>query len=379
MYEIRQATVADWPLIESFINDCYGAGAYYKREARWSWQFVNTPYKNQEASVVPVWIALHNGNVIGQMALQPAQMRIEGTLEPAGWIVDVMIRHGYRGIGLGHRIHDAIKATGQTLFTLTMAEATRRIAVRADCLTLGPVHQMVRVHRLSTKTVAALIAKRTGSRRHWRKAGRVFNRSWIGPAMVAAILSGAAGLHRWTRRRRKYDTGGSVYDCANFNAESVDALACACAAKIPALFDRSAAFCNWRFNSIPDLIYHRAEYKRDGKVAGLAVWRLPEPIELPVGTLTDIMADPKDHSALAALIEHAVFAMESKCEAIIAGASHPAHIAALSQSGFVTVKIHHPTVVTIDVATREKIERVKDQWHFTKADHDWDQIHPPYS
>ena len=143
MYEIRQATVTDWPLIESFINDCYGVGAYYKREARWSWQFVNTPYKDQETGSVPVWIALHDGNVIGQIALQPARMRIEGSLLPAGWIVDVMVRPGYRGSGLAQNIHDAIKATGQTLFTLTMADATRRIAERAGCLTLGQVHQMV--------------------------------------------------------------------------------------------------------------------------------------------------------------------------------------------------------------------------------------------
>ena len=375
MYEIRQATVADWPLLDIFIRSCYGADAHYKRAVRWRWQFIDTPY-GSGGHAAPVWIALHEGHVVGQIALQPAEVRIEGTLHGASWIVDVMVDPAHRGVGLGHQIHDAIKATGQTLFTLTMAEATRRIAMRAGCITLGSVNQMVRVQSFSGRTITTLVAQRTEPRPGWRAAGRVFNGTRIGPAAVAELVSAAAGLRIRTSARRNAGDNRSVHDVTQFNVEAIDEIARVCAAKMPALFDRSSKFCQWRFRAVPDLAYRTAEFRRDGAVAGVAVCRLPDAAELPVGILTDVMVDPEDSIALDTLVAHAIENMAGKCEAIAAGASHPAHVAALSRAGFVTVKRHRPTVVTTDTALSGAIARLKDQWHLTKADHDWDQIHP---
>jgi hypothetical protein len=66
--------------------------------------------------------------------------------------------------------------------------------------------------------------------------------------------------------------------------------------------------------------------------------------------------------------------MERETEAIVAGASDPRFLNVLRRLGFVTVKRHHPTVVTEDPALAAAI--AAQQWHFDKADHDWDQVHP---
>ncbi|WP_428425461.1 GNAT family N-acetyltransferase [Pararhizobium sp.] len=376
MYEIRQARLGDWPLIKPFINVCYGASAHYKQESRWRWQFVDNPYAKEAGGLVPVWIAVHDGQVVGQIALQAGRMWIDGSAYPADWVVDVMVHPDHRGGGLGHKIHDAIRASGRTLVTLTMADATRRISERAGCITLGPVYQFARIHRLSAKTVSSLIDTRAAHRPLLRMVGGLLGGSMLGPA-VAAI--GTKAFRSYNALRKPLSGVAEIWDVERVAPEIADEGFTRAMSKIPALFDRGSEFCQWRFDNAPDLQYQSVHCDHGRKTRGFAIWRMPEPSELPFGTLVDIVADPDDVEAISAMSAHAVRAMEPDCEAIVAGASHPSHIAALKALGFVTVKVHRPTVVTNDPQAAAAVARYKDRWHFSKADHDWDQVHPPGS
>lgn len=370
-YEVRQARIDDWPLISSFIARCYGRSAAYKQEERWRWQFLDAPDADEAEGMVPVWIALNGGGVAGQIALQPARFWLEGTPHAGGWIVDVMIAPEHRGVGLGHRIHDAIKASGRVLFTLTMAEATRRIADKAGCVTLNPVHQMVRVRRLSGRTVADVAGPLFARRPKLRGVGRTF----VGSRTATALVGGAASLASSARRAllSAVDTA-DVRPVERIDTAAADRVFARMTEILPALFDRSGAWCRWRFDEAPVLRYRRAALHRDGEVQGFVVWRLPERPELNFGTLTTLIADPRDEEGLLSLAAHAVRAMERETEAIVAGASDPRFVSVLRRLGFVTVKRHHPTVVTEDQALAAAI--AAQQWHFDKADHDWDQVHP---
>lgn len=370
-YEVRQARIDDWPLISSFITRCYGRSAAYKQEERWRWQFLDAPDADEAEGMVPVWIALNGGEVAGQIALQPARYWLEGAPHPAGWIVDVMIAPEHRGVGLGHRIHDAIKASGRVLFTLTMAEATRRIAEKAGCVTLNPVHQMVRVRRLSGRTVADATGPLFARRPNLRGIGRTF----VGSRAATALVGGAASLASSVRRAMlsAVETA-DVRPVERIDTAAADRVFARMTEILPALFDRSGAWCRWRFDEVPVLRYQRAALHRDGEAQGFVVWRLPEPAELNFGTLTTLIADPRDEKGLLSLAAHAVRSMERQTEAIVAGASDPRFVNVLRRLGFVTVKRHHPTVVTEDRALAAAI--AAQQWHFDKADHDWDQVHP---
>jgi len=373
--EIRQARLEDWPAIEAFLRDCYGASAPFKAGPRWRWQFVDTPYPPPGDTPVAVWIALQGGQVVGQLAVQPGRMFLQGEPWPAGWIVDVMVRPEFRGQGLGHRIHDVIVASGVTLVTLTMALATRRIAERAGAITLGPVLQMVRPGRLSGSTIDHIL-RRSVERRSGilRAAGLTFLNSRIGPAAAAATLSAAGAL---VRSRSPSPHAFDVRSVSSPDLAEIDGLFQACVAECPALFDRARPFLEWRFQRAPDLAYRWIEARRgDGQLAASALWRLPDPVELPVGTVVDVVAGPKDQPAMEAVIEAAVSNMAKSTEAIIAGASDPLHIAAFRRHGFRTVKVHRPTVVTRDARLAARIAALPGPWRLTKADHDWDQIHP---
>jgi hypothetical protein len=370
--QIRRARLEDLPAILAFVDDCYGAAAPFKGERRWRWQFIDTPYPDPDGGP-PVWIACEGETVVGQIALQPAALFIDGAELPAGWIVDVMVRPQHRGLGLAHRIHAAMVASGRTLVTLTMAPATRRVADRAGAITLPPVHTLLRPRRLSGPSRARVlhepIERRAGL---VRMAGRAFVASKIGPATIA----GAANLARRLGEGRP-PRGDGVEVALGGAPEpgAADALFARCAAGYPALFDRRAAFLDWRFGQAPDLDYRWAQARRNGELSGLAVWRLPLASELPFGVLSDAWAPPQDLESHHALVSAAVAAMEDDTEAVIAGASHPAQLAVLKRHGFRIVRTHRPTIVTADDALRASLARTR-SWRFGKADHDWDQVTP---
>ena len=373
-YQIRQATIRDWPRIKAFIDRTYGTEAPFKQRARWEWQFRHAPYDRAgDADAVPVWIALHGEEVVGQIALQPGLLWLGGDPVPAGWIVDVMVDPRHRGEGLSHRINDAIVTTGRTLVTLTMAVATRRIMERAGCVTLPPVRQMVRPGRVSGTTIAALLERIAGNRTAWRDPVRLFVRSRIGPAALAGGISAAAAAARLGRPKR---SDARLREVAAPDAEAVDRLAARLVARTGASFDRGRDFFAWRFAAAPDLDYRYAELPGDAGARALLVWRLPLPVELPVGTIVELLCDPDDSAAIGAAIDHALDAMRDGCEAIVAGASDPRFIREYAARGFVTVKTHRPTVVSTDSALLERIAKNPGPWHFSKADHDWDQVHP---
>lgn len=374
--QVRQAKVADLPAIIEFVDRCYGASAPFKGEARWRWQFLGGPYAAEADDAAPVWLALDGERVVGQIALQPGRLYLDGEARPAGWIVDVMVDPAYRGQGLSHRIHDAMVESGRTLVTLTMAPATRRIAERAGAVTLPPVYEMLRMRGLTGATVKRALHERVERRSGVvRAAARAFLGSGVGPAAVAALGRAGSAIRSRPRRHRLVV---SPVDRPEF--AEVGALFEAYASGQAALFDRGQAFLSWRFGPTPDLEYQFIEARnQDGRLRGLAVWRPPHPAELAVGVLADIIADPEDREAIDALIMEAVGRLDPNVEAIVAGASHPAHVQALNNLGFFALKTHHPTVVSRDPALTEALRSRPRTWHFTKGDHDWDQVLPATS
>jgi hypothetical protein len=116
--------------------------------------------------------------------------------------------------------------------------------------------------------------------------------------------------------------------------------------------------------------------RRLGRPIGYIVLRFADEAELPGGVIVDMFADPGDTEALDGLVSFATERLGAACEYIEAAASTPAYYRALLRAGFVAVRTMRPTVVCDVPGLAETIVALKDRWHFTKADHDWDQIHP---
>ncbi|NVE95135.1 GNAT family N-acetyltransferase [Altererythrobacter lutimaris] len=365
MIDIAQAHSGDWPAIARFVERCYGASARYKGEARWRWQMEQAPYPMASASHPPSWIAHDGAEVVGQISLQPGRLWLSGEPLDIGWIVDVMIDERYRGKGLGHRLYGAILDAGHVAVTLTMAPATRQIAMRAGSVELPPVAQLLRAQNLSQATIRrwAEHSAEAGGR-----AGRIRHVTPVAKAVLdlVSIMS--------KPRSQNPDLVSKVHAVDRVDKRDLEQWQERIQSGALTGFDRSDAFWRWRFENAPDLDYRFAKLSGDGKARGIMAWREPLSCELPVGTIADVLCDPEDGEGMEALLHYGLSELQH-CEAVIAGASTECEITAYRKAGFKPVKWHRPTVSARDTAVLEKIESAS-QWRMTKADHDWDQVHP---
>ena len=372
--EVRQAKSSDRDAIAAFVEEAYGARARYKGTPRWTWQFVDNPFGSHPEGTVPVWIALDGDRVVGQIAVQDAVLQVQDTTLEAGWIVDVMILPSHRGSGLGHRLYDAVARDVAVLVTLTMALATRRMAERLGAVTVGDVHQLTRWVRLDRDSVREYLMTRTANYRWARTSARVgcdvlqFHR--VFPWLANPLLA----IRDRARARRRVPGPTTITEVETFGAE-VDDLWENTHRGYSVIFSRDARFLNWRFVECPQPSYRRFLAERDGRTVGYVILRQAEPVELPNGTIVDLYAAREDNRTIEDLLLHSLAFFGDGVAAIDCATSIPEFERIFRRHGFFRTRTMHPTCVCQDPVQRGRLIDLKDDWFFTKADHDWDQIH----
>ncbi|MEH2507270.1 GNAT superfamily N-acetyltransferase [Bradyrhizobium sp. AZCC 1578] len=369
---IRRARIEDRAAIERFIRIAYQELAPFKGPDRWCWQFVENPFRSDGNDLVPVWIALNGDEIVGQIAVQATDAQVAGKIYSAGWIVDVMILPAYRGRGLGHLLHQAVVNDSPLLLTLTMAPATRHMAERGGAITLGPTRQFSRWTRLRADDVQRYLVQRTAHRRRLRKAVRWACEDFAFHRLFALLAN------RWLSFRdrgvRRTLPIVSMVEVKSFGPE-IDNLWQRTAASYPAICPRNSRFLNWRFVNCPQLQYHVFLARRDGAVVGYSVLRRAISEELRHGIIVDLFADRLDLAVFSDMIVHAVEYFGHEVSSVECATSLPELESLLRKNGFFNSRTLAPTVVTSDELLRNKIINLRNDWFFSKADHDWDQIH----
>ena len=365
---VRQARAGDVDAIEQFIEEGYSQLAPYKIGARWRWQFLNNPYRDRSGEAVPVWIALDGEKVIGQIAVQPTTVKIGEKIHQGGWMVDVLILPRYRGGGLANRLQDAVVQSVPLLLTLTMAPATRRLGARAGAVTLGATRQFTRWVRLSPSDVRGYLLLRLEHRPRLRSIAR-FACDWLLFSSVFALLG-----NLWTKPLvLPREPGVEIKEVASFGSET-DALWNRVAPRYGALCVRDSKFLNWRFVDSPDLEYRRFLAMAAGRVVGYSVLRRKTAVELRQGVIAEMFADPDDKTTLLSLLSHGVRHFGADVASIECASSRPEIATALRSFGFFPTRETAATCVVADAGLRAEVERLRDDWYFTKGDHDWDQV-----
>ncbi len=372
---IRQANVRDSEAIRRFIFEAYGKFARFKDARRWNWQFIANPSTTPSLSdEVSVWIAEEDGRVVGQIAVQSALIQTDGAEHPGGWIVDVMILPAYRGRTLGHQLYAAAASEFRMLITLTMAPATRRMALKAGCITLGGVQQFTKIIHLSDATARRYLLGRTAHRpliHHLaRIACTVFRLDVLGSKTLNKLFSIKATSNRLSSAR---SDAPEIVEVEFFGRE-LDHFWEQARHEYPALASRNARFLNWRYVEAPDLRYRRFLLLRGGSCVGYIVIRSSTGVELPAGIIVDFLTFRNDLEVITCMLEHAAGALENENEFLVCATSVPEIGTVLKQLGFFQTNTEHPTVVCRDPLVHRQIEALKGQWFLTKGDQDWDQI-----
>jgi GNAT superfamily N-acetyltransferase len=367
----RRARIDDRPALEEFIRRAYPELAPFKVPDRWRWQFLENPFLPDVAGVVPVWIALDGSIIVGQIAVQATDVFVASRVHTAGWIVDVIVLPAYRGRGIGHSLHEAVAHDVPNLFTLTMAPATRRIAERAGAITLGPTRQFSRWVRLQPDDVRRYLVRRTRHRKRLAKIAKFACSSLASHHLIALLIN------PWLKLRDRASTpiprSILIAEMKRF-CPAIDDLWQRVAAAYPAICPRNSRFLNWRFVDCPQLRYCIFYAYRDGMLVGYSVLRRTAPQELRQGVIVDLFADRSDPTIFRDLIGHAVEYFGSEVASVECATSLWEIGSLLSKFGFYQTRSLAPTVVVSDELLRNDIRALRDDWFFSKCDHDWDQI-----
>jgi len=252
-----------------------------------------------------------------------------------------------------------------------MAPATRRIAERHGCVTLAPVYQINLPLRLTGRSLARYVRYRTRNKRLLRAAAAAVLAVPLAATVAAAGINAAWGAAVLLRPRGE-----------RLAVQEVGALRGADLVLLAGLrderafvFDRSGDFFRWRYLEAPDLRYEVYRAVRGDASAGLLVLRVCREEELPSGVIVDLLTRPGDTEAIDTLIAHAVRTLSGRAETVDAAASSTELLRRYRRWGFVRTRTMRPTVVCSDAALREQILAGAGGWYFSKADHDWDQVH----
>ncbi len=371
---VRRARRSDRAAIAKFIEEAYGAEAPYKASPRWTWQFVDNPYVRPQSDELPIWIALDDDRVVGQVALQMGPLDVDGKTFEAGWVVDLMILPSYRGAGTGHRLHDAAANDADILVSMTMAHASRRIGLRRGYIPLVEVHQLTRWVRLDAASVRRYLLVRTIHRRWAHRAARlgcsIFRFHQVFPRLANPLLR----LRDFVKQSARVRGSTSIVEVDSFGSE-IDELWQRTQGDYPVIFCRDAQFLNWRFVNCPELRYRRFVAERDGRTVGYVVLRRADPVEFPQGVIVDLYASREDTETLDELIRHSLAFFGDSVSAMDCGTSIAEFQAVLRRHGFFRTYTHHPTCICRDSAPADRLAQLKNDWFLSKADHDWDQIH----
>ena len=254
-----------------------------------------------------------------------------------------------------------------------MAQTTRRMAEKLGGVTLRPVYQLLRPNSISSRTLNYVIKERLQTRRHLKW---LVNATGVATQMLLPFARLAIRANRFLAARTP--PASPLIEVSRHDHVDIDtwtSLWTKFKAVMPATCDRSWQFYEWRYEHVPDLRYGFSVAKRNSEVVGILVWRRPLSDELNVGTIFDILADPNDLDVVTALLGDALDVLSATCESVVTGTSHRALLAVLKNAGFLLVKRHCPTVVSSKHDTRRLFENHAEAILFSKADHDWDQIH----
>ena len=372
--EIRQASQADRGNIAKFIDEAYRPHARHKGVARWTWQFLRNPFRQQPDGMAPVWIAVEGDRVVGQIAVQEALLQVDGRMLPAGWIVDVMILPSHRGAGIGHRLYEAVAGDVGIVVTLTMADATRRMAERLGCITLGEVHQLTRWVRLDANTVRRYLMTRSARHRRVQRAVALACQLLLFDRVFPFVVNPLLAVRDYLQTPLRRPSSTTIVEVSNFG-EGIGDLWQRARRDYPVMFARDPQFLNWRFMECPEPCYRCFAAKRHGLTVGYVVLRDPESVELPQGHIVDLYAARDDTRAVDDLVRHSLAFFGRRVAAVDCGTSIPEFEAVFRRHGFFRTRTHRPTLVCQDGLLRDRLRQLKDAWFFSKADHDWDQIH----
>jgi GNAT superfamily N-acetyltransferase len=323
-FEIRRAGEADREEIGRFLGLAYHPWGQFKYPERWQWQFVHNPFR--PPGELPVWLAISEGAIVGQVANTHVRLKVGGQVVRAVNQSDLVVLPSHRRSGVARALMTASLEGVDGALNLWMSSTTEKIL-----RTLG----------------------------------------YVELPSISAFFHRPGEPEAWERK----DARVAIERVRRFGPQ-VDALWDEIGSALGLAVVRDATYLNWKFADQPHAGYELFEAHRGGQLCGYAIGRQCAPPEPPLAIVADLIAAPGDGEALEALARFV--RGHYRRRAILVATSMAEHQAALRQCGFEEQRREPPIRPFLWSRTRRLDPGEAGQnMLMSRGDSDWDQV--PYA
>lgn len=371
---IKQASKSDKNAIWDFIKSAYGDTAKYKIPDRWHWEYMENPVVDKNSDLLPVFIAIKDGKIVGQVCAILYQVKIGQEMHCMACGVDFIVLPVCRGEGVGQKLIQAIAEKYDLYMVISMGAVTRRIYNRLGYNEIEPIPTYRRLVKLNRAEVSGYLTRRTKTHFVLNRIASIGCR--LGFDIMTAVIGNKLILVRneLTKAMNK-GSQTEIGEVMHFG-DDIDRLWNATNNNFNVIVKRDQKYLNWRFSRESGLDYRCFIGKRDGITRGYIVLRNPAAAELNIGIIVDIYAAPDDNATIEDLIRHAIQFFGDNVTIVECATTQQEHQIALSKLSFLKMERTIPVYFCKDSELKTELEKLKDSWFLTKSDHDWDQLRP---
>lgn len=330
-------------------EETFGQNLTEGSRARWRWQYRDNPATAPEGP--EIWVALENGQVLGQYASMPVRLHWGGREVRSSWGMDVFLRPEARGKGIGAQLFSAWSDHVEVALGLGLTPSSYGLFQKLRYQDVGPVPFYQKV--LDAKAVAARrVGERLGS--------------------VAGPLAGAALGALRPERALAEAAAVEVGTITGFDAE-YDTLWDRARDSYAMCVRRDRAYLDWKYARAPKR-YALNEARRDGTLVGLGVSRHEEFKGMRLGWIVDVFAPSDDRAAkdalLGAILDSFRDAGVARAQAFSLNAALGAD---LERRGFWSAPSPMQFCVRAHPAGSDAVFAERGRWHVVFGDSDMDR------
>jgi GNAT superfamily N-acetyltransferase len=374
---IRQASLDDKFEIFEFINLAYGDLSRNKIPGRWNWQFFENPLVDKNGKKLPIFIAIKDGHIAGQLCAVLSQIKIGEEICQVAASCDLVVLPECRGEGIGQRLIQALAEYYKIYYTISCSGTTRRIFDRIEHLgyyKFEPIPTYRRLVKVNKDSVFYFIMLKT-QKYLWLNRIAMIGCSIGLDIVIYKTANLLIRIRDLFERKTKKEYSSEIREIERFGND-IDSLWKRTNHKFRVIVKRDQQFLNWRFSDNNHLNYRKFINRRDGETRGYIVVRMPDPTELDVGIIVDLYADPDDNETIKDLVRHAIEFFDKNVKVIECPINQKNFQRILLKLGFFKMEKTEPIFFCLDSRLRTKLEKWKNRWYITKADQDWDQLRP---
>lgn len=371
--QVRKASIDDVAPLERFYRKAYGDARFqYKYPLRWNWLYRSNPFIPEDFGL-PLWIAVHQGEIVGHTGAMLVPCKINDKTRLAAWSVDTRVLPSYLGTGLGKRLQKANQDAHEIFMSLSMSPANRAIKKKLGAVS-GPaaylyVHTLRIDSALLFEGIRLSLQNRLGALAG-QKAWQMLNISGI-PWLFSKYLETRLRLRQ---SKQKFSLPGNSMHftpVSRFGPEA-DQLWETCRSEYNFCVERTSTYLNWKYVDQPHISYNRFYAYKNDRLAGLIVFRVCQPPEPRLGVIAELLCAPGYEHTGSDFIGFAVKKLYQKnVSGIYCASALPGHQKDMANHGLLSLSKEEMCLFD----RKQNAHSGNRQWHalLAKGDHDWDQ------